>query len=243
MLNLELQTMKDLFGQAILDYQTNNSPEDLITETTISEEDEMSVAYLFRSYEEMPLMEQKALELARGKVLDVGCGAGSHSLYLQNKRNLQVTSIDISTNAIKACTLRGLKNAKVQDVMTLADEKYDTILLLMNGAGMCGKLKNIPNFLLKLKSLLSPGGQILLDSSDIIYMFDDDEDGGKWIPSANHYYGEIVFNISYKGEKEKPFDWMFIDYNTLQHAALDNGLQCQLILEGEHYDYLAKLSF
>jgi len=243
MLNLELQTMKDLFGQAILDYQTNNSPEDLITETTISEEDEMSVAYLFRSHAEMPLMEQKALELARGKVLDVGCGAGSHSLYLQNKRNLQVTSIDISTNAIQACTLRGLKNAKVQDVMTLEDEKYDTILLLMNGAGMCGKLKYIPNFLLKLKSLLSPGGQILLDSSDIIYMFDDDEDGGKWLPTANHYYGEIVFNISYKGEKEKPFDWMFIDYNTLQNAALNNGLQCQLILEGEHYDYLAKLSF
>lgn len=243
MLNLELQTMKDLFGQAILDYQTNNSPEDLITETTISDEDEMSVAYLFRSHAEMPLMEQKALELARGKVLDVGCGAGSHSLYLQNKRNLQVTSIDISTNAIQACTLRGLKNAKVQDVMTLEDEKYDTILLLMNGAGMCGKLKYIPNFLLKLKSLLNPGGQILLDSSDIIYMFDDDEDGGKWIPTANHYYGEIVFNISYKGEKEKPFDWMFIDYNTLQNAALDNGLQCQLILEGEHYDYLAKLSF
>ena len=243
MLNLELQTMKDLFGQAILDYQTNNSPEDLITETTISEEDEMSVAYLFRSHDEMPLMEQKALELAKGKVLDVGCGAGSHSLYLQNERNLHVTSIDISTNAIQACILRGLKNAQVQDVMTLEDEKYDTILLLMNGAGMCGKLKNIPNFLLKLKSLLLPGGQILLDSSDIIYMFDDDEDGGKWIPSKNEYYGEIVFNISYKGEKEKPFDWMFIDYNTLQNAALDNGLQCQLILEGEHYDYLAKLSF
>ena len=243
MLNLELQTMKDLFGQAILDYQTNNSPEDLITETTISEEDEMSVAYLFRSHDEMPLMEQKALELAKGKVLDVGCGAGSHSLYLQNERNLHVTSIDISTNAIKACILRGLKNAQVQDVMTLEDEKYDTILLLMNGAGMCGKLKNIPNFLLKLKSLLLPGGQILLDSSDIIYMFDDDEDGGKWIPSKNEYYGEIVFNISYKGEKEKPFDWMFIDYNTLQNAALDTGLQCQLILEGEHYDYLAKLSF
>ena len=242
MLNFELQTMKDLFGKAILDYQTNNFPEDLITETTISEEDEMSVAYLFRSYAEMPLMEQKALEFARGKILDVGCGAGSHSLYLQNERNLDVTSIDISANAIQACILRGLKKAKVQDVMTLENETYDTILLLMNGAGMCGKLKNIPNFLLKLKSLLNPGGQILLDSSDIIYMFDDDEDGGKWIPSKKEYYGEIVFNISYKGEKEKPFDWMFIDYNTLQNAALDNGFQCELILEGEHYDYLAKLS-
>jgi len=233
--------MKDLFGKAILDFQTNNSPEDLITETTISEEDEMSVAYLFRSYDEMPQMEQKALQLSKGKVLDVGCGAGSHSLSLQNDRNLDVTSIDISANAIQACTLRGLKKAKVQDVMTLENEKFDTILLLMNGAGMCGKLKNIPNFLLKLKSLLHPGGQILLDSSDIIYMFDDDEDGGKWIP-GDGYYGEIVFNISYKGEKEKPFDWMFIDYNTLQNAAFANGLQCELILEGEHYDYLAKLS-
>lgn len=233
--------MKDLFGKAILDFQTNNSPEDLITETTISEEDEMSVAYLFRSYDEMPKMEQKALALSKGRILDVGCGAGSHSLYLQNERNLDVMSIDISENAIKACSLRGLKKAKAQDVMTLENEKFDTILLLMNGAGMCGRLKNISNFLLKLKSLLNPNGQILLDSSDIIYMFDDDEDGGKWIPSDNEYYGEIVFNISYKGEKEKPFDWMFVDYNTLQNAAFANGLQCELFLEGEHYDYLAKL--
>jgi SAM-dependent methyltransferase len=234
--------MKDLFGKAILDFQTNNSPEDLITETTISEEDEMSVAYLFRSYNEMPKMEQKALQLTKGRVLDVGCGAGSHSLTLQNERNLEVTAIDVSANAIEACTLRGIKDTRVQDVMTLENEKYDTILLLMNGAGMCGKLKNIPEFLLKLKSLLNPGGQILLDSSDIIYMFDDDEDGGKWIPSDNAYYGEVVFNIAYKGEKEKPFDWMYIDYNTLQNAAFANGLKSELILEGEHYDYLAKLS-
>jgi SAM-dependent methyltransferase len=234
--------MKDLFGKAILDFQTNNSPEDLITETTISEEDEMSVAYLFRSYNEMPNMEQKALQLAKGRILDVGCGAGSHSLTLQNERNLEVTAIDISANAIEACTLRGIKDARVQDVMTLENEKYDTILLLMNGAGMCGRLKNMPKFLLKLKSLLNPEGQILLDSSDIIYMFDDDEDGGKWIPSENAYYGEVVFNIAYKGEKEKPFDWMYIDYNTLQNAAFANDLKSELILEGEHYDYLARLS-
>src|SRR3970282_260045 len=211
--------MKDLFGKAILDFQTNNSPEDLITETSISEADEMSVAYLFRSYDEMPKLEQKALQLAKGKVLDVGCGAGSHSFTLQNDRNLYVTSIDISPNAIQACTLRGLKNAKVQDIMTLENEKFDTILLLMNGTGIFGTLKETPHFLQKLKSLLNPDGQILIDSSDIIYMFDDDEDGGKWIPSDNAYYGEVVFNITYKGEKEKPFDWLYIDYNTLQNAA------------------------
>ncbi|MFH7002778.1 class I SAM-dependent methyltransferase [Flavobacterium bizetiae] len=234
--------MKDLFGKAMFDFQTNNSPEDIITETTISEEDEMSVDYLFRSYNDMPKLEQKALQLAFGKILDVGCGAGSHSLSLQNDRNLEVTSIDISEKAIETCKLRGVKNAKVQNILDFEGEKFDTIILLMNGVGIFGKLENCNKFLSKLKSLLNPGGQILLDSSDIIYMFDEDEDGGKWIPSNNDYYGELVFNISYKGEKEEPFDWLYLDYNTLQNAAIANGLKCELILEGEHYDYLAKLS-
>jgi SAM-dependent methyltransferase len=233
--------MKDLFGKAILDYQTGNNPQDLITETSISEADEMSVAYLFRDFDEMPKIEQKALALSKGKILDVGCGAGSHSLYLQQK-GFDVTSIDISPDAIKACELRGLKKAKVQDVMQLENEKFDTILLLMNGAGMCGRLKNITKFLLKLKSLLTEKGQILVDSSDIIYMFDDDEDGGKWIPGDSEYYGEVEFKVSYKGEKEKPFDRMYIDYNTLQNAAVANGLSCELIMEGEHFDYLGKIS-
>lgn len=233
--------MKDLFGKAIFDYQTGNNPEDLITETTISEADEMSVAYLFRGFDEMPKMEQKALQLSKGKILDIGCGAGSHSLYLQNKE-LDVTSIDISPSAIEACKLRGLKKAFAQDVMTLNNQKFDTLLLLMNGAGMCGRLTNISKFLQHLKSLLTEKGQILVDSSDIIYMFDEDEDGGKWIPGEADYYGEVEFIISYKGETEKPFEWMYIDYNTLQNAAIANGLACELILEGEHYDYLAKLS-
>ncbi len=241
MLNFEIYTMKDLFGKAILDYQTHNSPEDLITETSISEADEMSVAYLFRSFAEMPQLEQKALQLATGKVLDVGCGAGSHALYLQEK-GFDVTAIDISANAIKACELRGLKKAKVQDIMQLEGDQYDTILLLMNGAGMCGRLKNISNFLQKLKTLLTDTGQVLVDSSDIIYMFDEDEDGAKWIPTDVDYYGEVVFDITYKGEKENAFDWMYIDYNTLQNAAVANGFQCEVVLEGEHFDYLAKLS-
>jgi len=234
--------MKDLFGKAIYDFQTNNSPEDLITETSISEEDEMSVAYLFRSYNEMPTIEQKALQLSTGKILDVGCGAGSHSLTLQNDRNLEVTSIDISEKAIETCQLRGVKNALVQNILDFDGEKFDTILLLMNGTGIFGKLENCNAYLSKLKSLLNPGGQILIDSSDIIYMFDEDEDGGKWIPSDNEYYGEVTFTLSYKGEKEETFNWLYLDYNTLQNAAIANGLKCELILEGDHFDYLAKLS-
>ncbi len=232
--------MKDLFGTAILDYQTNNSPEDISTETTISEADAMEVSYLFRSYREMPKLEQKALQLAKGKILDVGCGAGSHSLYLQEK-GLEVTSIDISINAIKACELRGLKNAQVQNVLDLnSNEKFDTILLLMNGTGIFGTLDQTSKYLQKLKSLLAPNGQILVDSSDIIYMFDEDEDGSKWI-SADGYYGELTFTISYKNQTEEAFPWLYLDYNTLQNAAHANGLESELAIEGEHFDYLARL--
>jgi SAM-dependent methyltransferase len=233
--------MKDLFGKAILDYQTNTSPENIITSTSISEEDEMEVAYLFRSFAEMPTLEQKALQLTKGRTLEVGCGAGSHGLYLQNERNIDVHSIDISENAIAACTLRGLKKTEVIDVLNIENEKYDTILLLMNGTGIFETLERTSIYLQKLKSLLNPNGQILIDSSDIIYMFDEDEDGGKWIPSET-YYGELTFTLQYKNETEAPFPWLYMDYNTLQNAAIANGLQCQLVLEGDHFDYLAQLT-
>lgn len=232
--------MLDLFGRAILDYQTNNEPQDLITETNISEADEMNVAYLFRSFKEMPKIEQKALQLSKGKILDVGCGAGSHSFHLQEK-GFDVNSIDISENAIKACELRGLKNARVQNLLDIQNETFDTILLLMNGTGIFGTLAQTSIYLQKLKSLLNPNGQILIDSSDIIYMFDEEEDGSKWIP-ADGYYGELTFTISYKNQTEEPFPWLYLDYNTLQNAANANGLNCELITEGEHFDYLAKLS-
>lgn len=232
--------MKDLFGKAILDFQTNNAPEDLVTETNISEADAMSVAYLFRDFKQMPKIEQKALQLAKGKILDVGCGAGSHALYLQEK-GFEVTAIDISANAIKACQLRGLENANVLNILEAGNQKFDTILLLMNGTGIFGTLAQTSNYLQKLKSLLTPNGQILIDSSDIIYMFDEAEDGSYLVP-ADGYYGELVFTIHYKNETEEPFPWLYLDYNTLQNAAHANGLQCKLVQEGKHFDYLAKLT-
>ncbi|MEC4116808.1 class I SAM-dependent methyltransferase [Myroides phaeus] len=234
--------MKDLLGKAILDFQTNNNPQSLITETDISEAEEMDVQYLFRSFNEMPKLEQLALKKCSGKILDVGCGAGAHSIYLLNK-GFDVKAIDISANSIEACKLRGIKNAEVKNILDIEDEKFDTILLLMNGTGIFGRLINTTKYLTHLKSLLNPGGQILIDSSDLIYMFDEDEDGGKWIPMDNKdYYGELVFTVEYKGEVEAPFDWLYLDYNTLQNAANANGLTCELIQEGNNYDYLAKLS-
>lgn len=232
--------MKDLFGKAIFDFQTNNSPENLITETSISEADEMDVRYLFRNFDQMPAIEQRALNLCSGSVLDVGCGAGSHSLYLQNELKLSVLSIDFSKHAAAACTLRGVQNVIHIDLLALENLMFDTILLLMNGTGIFGSLLQTPTYLKKLKSVLQPGGQILIDSSDLIYMFDDADDGSKLVP-ANGYYGELTFTITYKNEVDAPLAWLYLDFNTLQNACHDNGLSCELVCEGENFDYLAKL--
>ncbi|MGU9940308.1 class I SAM-dependent methyltransferase [Empedobacter brevis] len=233
--------MKDLFGQAILDYQTNNSPEDLYTETSISELDVMPINYLFRDYDEMPLLEQKALDLTKGKTLDVGCGAGSHSLYLQEKE-VKVSAIDISPKAIEACRLRGLKNVKVQNFLELDEtEKFDTILFLMNGTGIFQNLVLINVFLDKIKQLLTENGQVLIDGTDIIYMFDEDEDGGKWIPSNGNYYGELDFTVHYKGEQEETIQWLYLDFDTLKNACNYHQLKCVKV-KTEENSYLAKIT-
>ena len=232
--------MSDILGNALLDYYNGNYSEDIITESTISEEDELPSEYLFRSYKEMPVIEKKALTLCKGKVLDIGCGSGSHSLYLQNEKKLVVDAIDISKGAAEVAKLRGVHNTFHKNLFEVK-ETYDTLLLLMNGIGICGKTEGINLFLQHLKSLLNKNGQILLDSTDISYMFEQDEEGGFWV-NPDEYYGEVEFTMSYKGVKSETFEWLYLDFNTLQNACHANGLKCDLIKEGEHFDFLAKLT-
>ncbi len=230
--------MKDIFGKALLDYQLGNYTEDLITSTNISEEDELPLPYLFRSYKEMPKLEQKALQLAKGSILDVGCGSGNHSLYLQ-EQGLNVKAIDISKGAIEVSKLRGVIQAEFKNVLD-ETQIYDTILLLMNGTGIFQKVSKISKYLMHLKILLNHNGQILVDSSDIKYMYED-EDGGFWIDAHSKYYGELDYFLSYKGEDETPFKMLYLDFDTLKTACETVGLKCDLVLDGEHYDYLARL--
>lgn len=235
-----INAMKDLMGRAIWDYFHQENPEDLQTETSISELDELPVEYLFRDYEEMNSLEQKALDLSFGSVLDIGAGAGSHSLFLQNDKNLDVLALDISPKSVEVCQLRGIKNVKCEDILNFSDGKYDTILLLMNGTGIFQSLSKIDIYLQKLASLLNNGGQILIDSTDILYMFDKDDDGGVLIP-AGGYYGELDYIIHYKTESENPIKWLYLDFNTLKNAAENNGFKIERIAQ-EDDSYLAKLT-
>lgn len=231
--------MKDLMGKAIWDYHHNEDPEDLQTETSISELDELPVDYLFRTFEEMNALEQKAVESSYGKVLDIGAGAGSHSLYLQDIRNLDVVALDISPKSIQVCQIRGIKKAVCENMLDFSGETFDTILLLMNGTGIFGSLAEIDNYLQKLHLLLNDNGQVLIDSTDILYMFDRDEDGGVYIP-AEGYYGELDYIVHYKGESEDPIKWLYLDFETLKNAAENNGFNIEKVMQDEDA-YLAKL--
>ncbi|WP_420323039.1 class I SAM-dependent methyltransferase [Flagellimonas sp.] len=233
--------MDDILGQALLDYHSGNYSEDIKTYSSLDEEDHLPLPYLFRNFDEMPLLEQKALKMAKGKVLDVGCGAGNHTLHLQNM-GLEVTALDQSEGAVTVCRKRGVKSTMKSTFLDFKGVKFDTILLLMNGIGLVGKLNDIDPFLQHLKSLLNPKGQILLDSSDIIYMFELDEDGGYWIPDNAAYYGEVSFQMEYKGQKSVPFHWLYIDFMTLKNACEANNLNFEIVISGEHFDYLAKLT-
>ncbi len=231
--------MKDLLGRAILDYQIQKKPVFVDTCTTHTDWDELDIAYFFRAYKDMPTIEQKALDLCKGKTLDVGCGAGSHALYLQEKK-YDYTAIDISPKSVEACKNRGLLNVNCQNLLNV-DEKYDTMLMLMNGTGIFQTLDQISKYLQHIKKLLTDNGQMLIDSSDLIYLFDEDEDGSKWVPYAGKYYGELDFTIRYQDDEET-LPWLYLDFNTLSNACMANDLYCELIVEGENYDYLARIT-
>ena len=223
-------------GRAIADYYKIGTADKLRVFSPMFEEDEIPLETLFRKYEDMPAIERKALDMAKGKTLDVGAGSGCHSLVLQ-QRGVDVTAIDISPLSVETMKSRGVKNAIEQDFFTLK-ELYDTILMLMNGIGIVGTLERLPVFFHHLDKILAPGGQLICDSSDIRYVFED-ENGMMEVPKEMDYYGEQSFRLQYKDTIGDSFPWLYVDANTLKQVTKENGYEVEVVAEGEHYDYLA----
>ena len=226
-------------GRAIADYYKTQKANKLRVFSPMFEEDEIPLSTLFRKYEEMPEIERKALDMANGKTLDVGAGSGCHSLVLQEK-GIDVTAIDISPLSVETMKERGVKKVIEQDFFTLKGQ-YDTVLMLMNGIGIVGTLERLPRFFRQLDKILAPGGQLLCDSSDISYVFED-ENGIIDIPNEMDYYGEHSFRMQYKDTIGEPFNWLYIDADTLREKAGRCGYAVEVVAEGEHYDYLARIT-
>lgn len=236
-----LDARHDPMGAAITDFYKNGIAGRLRVLSSMFDEDEIPVAHLFREEDEMGELELKALGLSKGRILDVGAGAGCHALALQDK-GMNVTAIDVSPLSVEVMIKSGVEDARLVNLYDESlCENFDTILMLMNGSGIIGKIANMPQFFARIDSLLAEGGQVLMDSSDLIYLFED-EDGGEDIDLAGDYYGEVDFTMQYKNIKGETFDWLYIDFETLAFHAAENGFEAELVMQGEHYDYLARLT-
>ncbi len=235
-----MSSTTDIFGLAFKDYLGGETEEEIIVNIDKFGDDELPVSYFFRDYNAMPLWEQMVLDVCRGKVLDAGAGAGSHALYLQEK-GLEVTAVDVSEGAVLCMQQRGVKNAVCMDFYKLPTEKYDTILFLMNGAGMAQKIHMLQTLLEKAAGMLNPDGAIFLESTDLLYMFEE-EDGSAMIDLAGDYYGEVVYTLRYKQYSGEPFPWLFVDFDNLKYIAGQAGLQCQEFFRGETDNFVAKLT-
>ena len=225
---------------AFSDFFNGDKQATITIHNDIGDVEEVPVSYFFRSFQEMPLLEQKALELCRGSVLDVGAGSGCHSLILK-ERGMDVTPLEIRPALVEMMKKQGLENAVQADFYKYRQQTFDTLLLLMNGIGFAGHLLGVDLLLKHAQKLLNPGGQIILDSSDLMYMYEE-EDGSYLIDlNCEKYYGEVEYQFEYKGQKGKPFDWIFVDYYTLEQMAVENGFRSEIIYEGEHFEYLARV--
>ena len=229
----------DVQGIAISDFFAGNLEAELLVESDCAGIEKMPVEIFFRTYAQLPDLERYALSLCQGMVLDIGAGAGSHGLILQ-EQGIEVCAIDISPFSVVVMQQRGIKNAFCADIREFQATPFDTILMLMNGIGLAGDLEGLDLFLQDIKRLVKPDGQILLDSTDLSYLRDQ--------PGANHEhvlqkgpgYGKIEYRLEYKGVKGPPFNWLFVDQDTLREYAERANWGLQVIFE-EDSQYLARL--
>lgn len=229
----------DLLGMALNDYLQGNRQVKIKVHSPDFEEDEIDVSWYFRKYEMMPEIEKKALGLCHGRILDVGAGAGSHALHLQ-KQGREVTGLDISGGACEIMRMRGINTIIQKDFFDHRDEKYDTVLMLMNGIGITGSIENLSKYLDSLPGILNPGGQLLFDSTNLIYLYQDSS-GGADIDLNTDYYGQVKFRMEYDDFFTEQFSWLYIDFDTLAGMAEEKGLIPEFLMEGENYHYLARI--
>ena len=228
---------RDPMGQAMLAYLAGDKHAHVNVYSDLAIDDEIPARYLFRTYDEMPQWERKALSYCQGSVLDVGAGAGSHALWLQGQGH-EVLAMDISPGAVETMRQRGVKRPWHGDLFEFDGEQYDTLLLMMNGIGLVGDLHGLNQFLQSARRWLKPGGQILMDSSDIRYIYESDL---TTMPN-DRYHGIIGYQMSFGHIQGEAFSWLYLDFEKLTQHASHFGFKCECLALGSHYEYLARLT-
>jgi SAM-dependent methyltransferase len=210
-------------------------------------EESMPVSVFFRSGDELMGVDREALARAWGRVLDGGAGVGALSLLLQ-EAGLPVTALEVVPEGVSIMAQRGVKDVRrgrLEDFVPA--EPFDTILLLMNGTALAGTLAGLPPLLGTLGGLLAPGGQVLLDSTDLLegepWTGNDEVRGTNGNDEPGHAYpGELQYQLSFRGWKGSPFPQLFVDSRTLARMAGREGWRTEVVWRGRDRTYLARLT-
>lgn len=229
----------DPFEQACWDYYLGDKNASIKIVSNKSADEIVHISYFFRELSEMPQIEKLALDLCTDEILDIGACTGCHSIELIKKGH-RVHSLEIRKGLAELLSERRLINVFHADIFKFTDKQFDTLLLLMNGIGLVQDLTGLDQFLSHAKSILKTGGQILMDSCDLMYLYQE-EDGSVRMNLNEGYYGEVEYKFVYKNLVGDQFKWLYVDFSTLTTYAEKNGFNCELIYEEDHYNYLARL--
>jgi cyclopropane fatty-acyl-phospholipid synthase-like methyltransferase len=224
----------DVMGSAMENYFKKNDNTLIRVFINKSEEPEMYPSVFFRSYKNMLKYEKIALKNSKGKVLDLGCGAGCHSLYLQNK-GFDITAVEVSKKSANVALSQGVKMVINEDWRNLNVKNFDTVLVLMNGMGLAESPTDLKLMFRKLKSFLNKTGSILIDSTDVTYAKAD------WPMLDSEYFGKVQFELKYKG-KTQCFPWLFVDFETAVKTAKSVKLNVEVLERARNGHFLLRLS-
>ncbi|HTU61700.1 MAG TPA: class I SAM-dependent methyltransferase [Polyangiales bacterium] len=228
-----MNTAYNPHGAALLDCYRGKA-DAMLTVHQEGERDDVPAAFWLRT--ELDPLELLGLDLCRGRVLDLGAGAGVHALELQ-RRGMEVTAVDIASECVEIMRDRGVQSAYALDMFELDHGEFDTIIALCNGLDKVGRLEDLPRFLDRARSLLAPGGQLIADSFDLRV----GASAGRLAALtrkhvSGRYFGELDLRFEYNGESGAPFSALHVDYTTLTHIAKQVGWTCELIQQcGGHY--------
>jgi SAM-dependent methyltransferase len=207
------------------------------------ERDEVPISYFYREPGEFRPYERQALELCRGRVLDVGAGSGCHSLVLQQS-GCDVTALEIDPVLARILRARGVRTVRTGTWMDLDEGRFDTVLMLMNGIGLTETLTGLRRFFGRARRLLTPHGQVLADSTDVRTRMDPEAGStGRVERRDGPYVGELHFQLEFEGRKGAPFRQLYADPETLARYARDGGWDCEIVRQlDDDGHYLARLT-
>ena len=229
-------------GQALLDYWRGNAGAAYTYERDDGFKEQHLVRDYFRPPSEFFSLEQKALDLCDGYVLDVGAGAGSHALFLQ-EHGFRVVANDIAHGAVEVMSARGVRQVHCGPISDMPPGAFDTLLLLGRSIGLVEVLEGLQRFLRNSSSLVTSSGQVLLTSLDVTCSDDPRLQAfQKKNTAKGRYAGEIRFRIRYADLESDWIRWLHVDPDTLASCALKEGWSSETIECESDGNYLARLS-